>query len=545
MRLITTGLIPPPRPTPPVKSITLLADPSDPQMWILTVRNVSPITGVKVDARYDLEKILAAGTTVDDRTRARLAARAEKVAAEIEKHFEGDFAAQRETVLIADELEAMLARLGSDERVEKPLEPRLEDGVLIYPIIIKPTVKTLVGSGGISYTPHEGFTGTAGLTEQNLFGLNEDASVDVKGGPHTQRGDFNLGIPIPASWLKDDRLAARGSLHGLYTRIDDAVLGQPESATVTEEENSVRVRHSLTFLPLARRSMEKAPSQTLALSESTTFGIDLEFGRRDVNLRGVVAPAGIPTDGVTAPLTVAFRGSTGVEPRDRTEERVRKVDLRLESAFEHSFAILGSDLQYDRWDVRASIEGLFWLFSTTPHNDVLVRYVHGVGITSGGTPLFRFFRVGGESNVRGVEEGEFIGRRLHFQQIEAGVSLCALQQLIVGRVGGAGGGPADDDTAAKPTPAERGCQAGGLDLARVFVKFFGDHADIAEQADGQQFERASRSIFGVGVALELHDLQVGNQRRLSLSLGYAYSPDSQRHSSGTVFTQVVMPFGLR
>jgi hypothetical protein len=32
---------------------------------------------------------------------------------------------------------------------------------------------------------------------------------------------------------------------------------------------------------------------------------------------------------------------------------------------------------------------------------------------------------------------------------------------------------------------------------------------------------------------------------VTLSIGYGYSPDSRKHERGTVFTQAIMPFGLR
>lgn len=538
-----------PQPQPVKSAITFGPDPSEPGLWVLAIRGLTVIEGVRIEGRYDLATLLAPGTTVDDRTQARFTAKAAEVSADLDRRFAKPFEAVRGTVLVGDELDALIGRLKTEDpdRIATVEDPRLDGGILILPVVIKPTVKTLVGSVGLGYTPREGVTGTAGITGQNLLGWNDSISFDLKGGPDNRRGDFDFSVPLPSRWWNDDeRLSARVSLHGLYSRALDTVLGQPRQATVDEEENAVRLRQSLIFRPFARRGPEApgggttAPSSALGLSESTALGLDAEIGRRDVELRGVAAPPGTPLDGVAAPLLVTFRASTGFEPRDKTEARVRLVDLRLESTFEQSFSIFGSDLTYQRWDVRASVEGVFWWFSRTPRNDVLLRYVHGYGTANDGTPLFRFLRVGGESNVRGVEEGEFIGRRLQYQQVEAGVSLCALQHLVFPRKDA----PAETGAAAKAAPAGPECQAGGFDLSRAFVKVFVDHADVAERAVGRRLESGSKSIFGTGVALELHGLPLGNQR-LSLTIGYAYSPDSERHRSGTAFTQVVMPFSLR
>jgi len=541
--IVRTTLIPHPEPARSAVRLEPVAGESG--LWRLAVTNVVPIEAVKIEARYDLAKILGPETTVSAQEKASLEARAAEIATDLEERFKEDFAKQRGTVLTAAEVEAIRSHMRETEnkRIAKVDQPRLDHGVLIYPIVINPTVKTLVGSVGVGYAAREGLTGSASLTGTNLLGWSDSGSFNLKGGPDARRADFNYGIPLPSEWLNDNRLSGRLSLRGLYARTTDTVLGQPRNAAVTEDEHGVFLRQSFMFLPLASRGDGRPPAtdthaswKSWGLSEATALGLDVEFGRRDVDLRGVAAPDGVRLDGVTAPLSLTLRGSTGFEPRDRTGQRARSVDLRVESTFERSFAVLGSDLSYERWDVRGAIDGMFWLFSTTPRNDVLLRYVHGYGTATAGTPLFRFLRVGGESNVRGVEEGEFIGRRLSYQQLEVGLGLCSLYQLVAPKIGGT-------PVTAPPAAGANECQVGGLDFGRAFVKTFVDHADLTDRAVGRQFQRGSREIFGAGIALELH-VPVGTQK-LSLTVGYAYSPDSDRHSSGTAFTQVIMPFAVR
>ena len=307
-----------PHPEPAKSAVLLQPVAGDPGLWRLAVTNIVPIERVKVEARYELANVLAPGTTLSDHAKARLDERASEVAEDLEKRFARDFDGQRGTVLTQTEVDAAIDHLRKDgaDRIAKVDNPRVEGGVLTYPIVIKPTVKTLVGSVGVGYTPREGLTGSAGLTAHNLLGWNDDGSFDLKGGPDNRRADVNYGIPLPSDWLKDDRISGRLSLRGLYARTAGTVLGQPRNAAVTEEEHGVFLRQSFMFLP-----------KSWGLSERTALGLEVEFGRRDVDLRGVAAPDSVPVDGVTAPLSLTFRGSTGFEPRDKTGERVRGVDL--------------------------------------------------------------------------------------------------------------------------------------------------------------------------------------------------------------------------
>ena len=499
---------------------------------VVAVRDVLPIGSVRIDASYDLATLLAPGTTVSPHTRARLAERAADAAKDIEERFRDDLEQQIGTVLTHDEEAETLKRLREDpkKRVARVDTPTFADGVLTYPVVIKPTVKTLGGSAGIEYAPREGLNGTLGLTGQNLLGLGEDGSINVRGGPHSRRGDVGLNFPL-TRWM-DERLTPLVSLHGLYSRLDDVVYGRGADG-VTEEEATAGVRTSIVFRPWApviEIEPGKSPTERRralgSLSDSTALALELDVSRRDVHLDGVTVPAGLPKDGVTAPVSLTVRAMSSWDPGAPTNLRLRGVDVALESTFERSFEWLGSDHRYTRWDLRASMAATL---AVTPEVDMVLRYVHGYGVANDGTPLFRFLRVGGESSVRGLEEGEFVARTLQFQQAEAGVSLCSAYRLISRRLS---------------TGDEQGCRVENFDLSKVFAKLFVDHARIEERFEQGRLVAASRHVFGVGAAVELRDLPLGRQK-VTLSIGYGYSPDSRKHERGTVFTQAIMPFGLR
>jgi hypothetical protein len=229
-----------------------------------------------------------------------------------------------------------------------------------------------------------------------------------------------------------------------------------------------------------------------------------EFGPRDVKLTGVTPPPGIVADGLIAPLTLTFAGSASVERPGTGRGQFRGVALSLVSSYEHAYRVLGADHQYDQWSVQGSVEARF---GAVPNNDFFLCYLHGFATTSGGTPLFRFLRVGGEANVRGVEEGEFIGRTLYYQQVEAGISLWQIRRLIVGKEHTLSGGPANSPTGDQPSS-----QVGPLNLAKTFIKLFFDHAELSERVVASQLVRRAQSIQGYGIALELRELAAGAQK---------------------------------
>jgi hypothetical protein len=520
-------------PAPDVRVVMAPGATDDRVVAVVEARNVLAISAVRIEASYDLASLLAPGTTVTPETRARLGERAAHAARELMKRFEQMFAEQIGTVLTHEEEAQTLTRLRQDpeKRVARADTPTFADGVLVYPVSLNPTVQTVGGSAGIEYAPREGLNGTLGLTEQNLLRLGEDGSVNVRGGPDSRRGDAALNFPLPR-WM-EDRITPLVSLHGLYSRLDDVVFGRGVSG-VTEEEVTAGIRTSIVFRPWAAAvelepgtSAEERRRVRAGWSDATALGADLDMSRRDVDLRGVTAPAGVPKDGVTAPVALTLRGRTSFDPGASTNEWFRGVDVGFDTTFERSLDVLGSEHRYERWDIRGSAAATF---SVGPDVDIVVRYVHGYGVANDRAPLFRFFRAGGEANVRGLEEGEFVARTLQFQQVEAGVSLCGAYRVISRKVS---------------TGDDRGCQVQNFDLTKTFAKLFFDHARLSDRFEHGRIVAAARDVFGFGAAVELRDLPVGGNQKLTLSIGYGYSPDSEKHGRGTVFTQVIMPFGLR
>jgi len=145
-----------------------------------------------------------------------------------------------------------------------------------------------------------------------------------------------------------------------------------------------------------------------------------------------------------------------------------------------------------------------------------------------GTPLFELGRLGGPLTVRGLEEGEFIGRKLSADQFELGINALVLWHVVTRK-------PVeemllrdclDESTSGLP-----------FDVSNAYLKVFYDLGRVHDQ--DSFVNPIARTARGYGIALELRQMAGKN---VNLSIGYAYSPDSALHKSGTVYTGVSYTF---
>src|SRR5258708_36314742 len=88
---------------------------------------------------------------------------------------------------------------------------------------------------------------------------------------------------------------------------------------------------------------------------------------------------------------------------------------------------LDTGFSFDQYSVTGKAEVFFGVSGT---NDFLIRYVRGLGASTRSTPLFELLQLGGTANVRGIEQGEFIGRNMAFDQSEAGINVESLWRWV-------------------------------------------------------------------------------------------------------------------
>jgi hypothetical protein len=168
-----------------------------------------------------------------------------------------------------------------------------------------------------------------------------------------------------------------------------------------------------------------------------------------------------------------------------------------------------------------------WFAGITGPQDFLIRYARGFGISSGSIPLFELFQLGGTGNIRGIEEGEYVGRNLAFDQSELGVNAVSVWEWFSHK-GSSSPKPAAGVT---PPPAS---QLSNLGISSIFIVGFYDRGRLPSGSSLGEVLDLSRAFHGYGFKAELRGLHAGNKLG-NLSLGYARSPDSILHRDKGIF----------
>jgi hypothetical protein len=164
-------------------------------------------------------------------------------------------------------------------------------------------------------------------------------------------------------------------------------------------------------------------------------------------------------------------------------------------------------------------------FGGSDPRDFFVRFRKGMGTSNGATPLFELFRLGGSDNTRGVEQGEQVGREIAFEQSEAGISARQIVSWFQ----------------RAPSDAQQTPKASPIDLSKIYLKGFYDRGRVTGTGSFADLFAFNHGAKGYGVAVELQTLSAGN-KRITLSLGYARSPDSALHRRGVLITGATLDF---
>ncbi len=192
--------------------------------------------------------------------------------------------------------------------------------------------------------------------------------------------------------------------------------------------------------------------------------------------------------------------------RPAPDPGVGAVALDAAAVIRRATRQLAGDFDFSRTEV--SVTGEIVLGWQT-RSDVFLRQRTIAAGASAGTPLFQLHRLGGPANVRGLEEGEYIGRRLRAQQYTAGLGLPMFWPALRG-------------TSAPPA------------LANAYLTAFYDRGSTRLDAGGI-------AANGYGVGIEIRNLPAGSQRA-HIAIGWARSPQSALHRRGVM--TVGVHFGL-
>ena len=383
---------------------------------------------------------------------------------------------------------------------------------LRYEVLRKlPPDRAIALKAGGSFSVEERLTGSFGVSGQGLLNLGEDASLDFAAGAQVRKLRVGLNRQFTVRDSSGWRLKSIG-VDWSYLSDRDRRYGN-----LTPQEIAVRESDSTARLSFGYDSPEQSgPART-----RRSFGVDLLLEHRNLAIderTALLSLTGLDGVSLTAErsqvtnLAINLRGGLTRDFEPAPHRRLSHYALSFETRLQRGIRLWGADYGYGRIWLTGQGEVIFG-FSTP--KDLLLRHIEGAGWSSAATPVFELFRLGGPSVLRGIEDGESIGRRLTMSQTEFGVGLAALRRAFGWR------GTGHND---------------GLDLSNIYLKGFIDRARVTGIATGQR-------ALGYGTALELRDLPAGSDgRRLNLSIGYGFSPQSRLHRSGTLITSVALSF---
>ncbi len=380
-------------------------------------------------------------------------------------------------------------------------------------------------SAALAYDVEDRLTGNFLLEETNLLRTGETLKVSWQGGEELEEAR------LEAAWdWSRKQTQADLSIHGWHVEDQRQKLGVGQEARETRQGARLRFRldhDNFTFRDFIQRA-QAVEKERKRLRATTHLTVSVEAGQEELepdaeNEAGSdVDQVDVQVDKLAVELTEILSFDL---VRGDSAGGLGALDLRLQARAEIAEDILGGETDFEqyRYDVSAQL-----FFGARSRFDFFVRYQTGVATSRGGVPEFERFRLGGSEFLRGFEEGEVLADNVGFDRTEFGVSLGYLVEALSKN---------QDD-------GERGAEAAampGIDLSNVYLKIFYDRAQISDSSSISDLLDFDGGLEGYGLSLELRDLplEIG---RGNLAIGYARSPDSVTHDSGTLFTTLSWNF---
>ena len=377
------------------------------------------------------------------------------------------------------------------------------------------------GDLAITANPHELISGQTQFSEENLFGFIHTSAATLKAGPEVQRGDFDFDI------TRVKRQITFGlHLNGQYLRDENQKFGYLGGPKFTDEE----------WGPTPKAFIEWAPSRG-RFSTDTRVEVPFQFHHFNIHPpAGMVLPQSRGWVNGTAPTFHQFFAYdlTRFDADQKPAGHLGPVNLGLDAGMLRSGPAMSSDFDFERYSATVRAQGFAGI---TGPEDFLFRYVRGIGMGSRAMPLFELFQLGGNTNVRGIEQGEFVGRSMAFDQSEVGVNTASVWRWVSRKQGQPKPAPAPVGGAAvAPAPA-----LSKLGISSIFLVGFYDRGRVTDASSLGELLDLQHALHGYGCKVELRGLRAGT-RVGNLSMGYARSPGSVLHSKGVFITAFSLEF---
>ncbi|HSE21246.1 MAG TPA: hypothetical protein VLB68_06290, partial [Pyrinomonadaceae bacterium] len=447
-------------------------------------------------------------------------------------------AARPGRIITTDQIKADQDKLSKDKAVSSIERVRSEGSNqdVIYPVTrTMEGDKELATKLGVGYSPEDHFTGTIAFDESNFLGFAENVKLGYEGGPQVQKIRFNLQRVFNNTDTQGWQIRLF-DLNVQYFTDKDTRFGNLTPDEVAARETGSALRFSIAYdsFSIWDHSRENCFSADGRKRTRLYLVANPLLAYRDVNIR---------EDQL---LTSLIQLNQSLLPRSRTQVTTLALDLNaglshdfrqgkkaglgvfnlsLQTGMARSFEAFGADYRFNKLRALVSAD---LTFGTLSSKDFFVRYNRNMSTSTPGTPVFELARLGGPLTVRGLEEGEFIGRKLSADQFELGINGLLLWHLFT----------------RKPVQEmlQRDCLAESMsslpiDVSNAYLKVFYDLGRVHDQ--DSFMNPISQTARGYGLALELRQL---GGKNVNLSIGYAYSPDSTLHKSGTIYSGVSYTF---
>lgn len=443
----------------------------------------------------------------------------------------GDASSGGAMVPPALDLAEVRRRLQTERRINIPSDALNVDtnGTLIVRLNQVGRPVGLALEAGASYSSADRLTANGLVQLVNVLpNRGEDSkkpysTLSARGRYGSQVRELEGGWDLP---MADDgaQLGYGIELKGGYLENDRTALGGTDGQTAFSRRQGGEFGGSLSYDSYSPKDrlqefLAAGDLSTLPLRYTAVLGLGVKFEDTQV-ARTVVG--GIRS-GTAAEARLNGSGSMIRMLRGPTEPGIGRLSCDLLGNHQQGVDGVGGEFSYSRSEVGVALE---MQFGFERSRDFVVRELVRVGLASGNLPTLEEFRIGGGSAVRGLQEGELSGRSVVALSGEFGVNLGLLTGVH----------------RAKPD-AEEKAKSFWARLDGVYLKGFVDWGRVT--SDGG-FQGAGRdSAFGTGLMLELPRELLGgggSERVPSLSLGYAYSPDSRIHRSGMFVVSTSLPF---
>jgi hypothetical protein len=485
--------------------------------WILSLEDVGLVGDVKIKVEpIKLQQQLKdKGQTADAD---KLEKRRKEIEADYNTRYGPRLLAQPHEVPTRSELDkdtSLLAQISDVANVT----PTAYGSTLVFDINRRPQISSLSIKGGVGYSPEDSFTGLAQISASNLLHLNETFSLSFTGGNEVLRGNLSFSFYYEEPNRK--QYFRSFSLNGKYFRDRNQRLGNDQGPKLEDTESGGEAKFSTGYDSFTPRDYILRAEGLDKNRKRLRYGVKLDagFGYKDVSIQARTQSPVRVAEGQVAATSLLLDQGLSYDLRQTPRSRVGELDAFLTASAKKAFNLLGADFPFEQFSI--NIGGQLFFGPTSP-TDIFLRFNSELGVSDNRTPVFEQFRLGGPSNVRGLEEGEFIGRNMNFERAELGFKSTYLLNLFKGK-------SANPD-AAKPQPT-----VGGIDLSNTYVKAFYDWGKVSDKASIADLFKLASGVQGIGIGIELRGLNLGG-KRASLTIGYAYSHDSLLHKSGVLVT---------